>query len=193
MQTAAVKRAVVWPATCTFVSCLQCGLLLLCPSLAGPADETYCCTGNTGAQVHVTPGSPLVQYSETASVYQPRSRFAAEAAVPIQQERPGAVEGPMFAAGEEPVLPALPGQGAPLEAAGRPSAGKGASAPAIMTARSWPELVREVQQLPGPVGGALASHNLVTLTQLASHEAPACPFDPFTVRSWRGTGEASIL
>ena len=162
MQTAVVNRAVVWPAACTILICLQGEVYLLSPPLARCADEAYCRAGDTGMQVEVPGGSPLVQYSETASVYQPRSRFAAEAAVLIQQEREpeqaGAMEVPILGlAGKEPIPAALPGQDAPLEAAGRLSAEKGASAPAIMTTHSWPELVREVQQLPGPVGGALVS------------------------------------
>ena len=121
-------------------------------------------------------GSPLVQYSENASVYQPRSRFAAEAAVPAHQEQVGAEAAPALGLiGEKPTLAALPEQGAPGEAAGRVRAEKGASAPAVMTAHSWPELVREVQQLPGPVGGALAPRQIYTLTQLSSHEAFAGP------------------
>ena len=40
------------------------------------------CAGSAGLQMGLNAASPLVQYSEDASVYQPRSRFAAEAAVP---------------------------------------------------------------------------------------------------------------
>ena len=45
-----------------------------------------------------------------------------------------------------------------LEVDGQLRHEKGVSAPAIMTAHSWPELVREVQQLAGPVGGMVAPH-----------------------------------
>ena len=125
-------------------------------------DQAYCRAGNAGLQGHVIGGSPLVQHSENASVYQPRSRFAAEAAVPDQQEREpeqaGAAAVPVLElAGERPTLAAPAGQDAPGGAAGRLKPEQGASAPAIMTTHSWPELVREIQQLPGPVGGALVS------------------------------------
>lgn len=134
-------------------------------------------------------GSPLVQHSENASVYQPRSRFAAEAAVPDRQEwepeQAGAVAVPVLElAGERPTLAAPAGQDAPEGATGQLRAEKGASAPAIMTTHSWPELVREIQQLPGPVGGAMVSSFCQTDTAFG-HEASACPLDIFTIQRLR--------
>ena len=145
------------------------------------ANQAYCCAGGAGLQGRVAAGSPLVQYSENASVYQPRSRFAAEAAAPDQQEREpeqaGAVAVPALEpAGEGSIMAAPAGQAAAEGVAGwLPLAEKGASAPAIMTTHSWPELVREVQQLPGPVGGALVPSLSVRLTQLVEQDASACP------------------
>ena len=126
-------------------------------------------------QGHVAACSPLVQYSENASVYQPRSRFAAEAAVlphlEQEAEQAGAEAAPALDnIGEKPMMAALLEEGAPAEAAGRLRAEKGASAPAVMTTHSWPELVREVQQLPGPVGGALFDMSISGLIKLCSHE-----------------------
>ena len=111
--------------------------------------------------------SPLVQYSEDASVYQPRSRFAAEAALPadvpvldISANVPGldtAVNAPILDPGlDVPVWAAAGQEDVPMEVDGQLRHEKGVSAPAIMTTHSWPELVREVQQLPGPVGGMVA-------------------------------------
>lgn len=125
------------------------------------------CAGNAGLQMGLNAASPLVQYSEDASVYQPRSRFAAEAALPadvpvldISANVPGldtAVNAPILDPGlDVPVWAAAGQEDVPMEVDGQLRHEKGVSAPAIMTTHSWPELVKEVQQLPGPVGGMMA-------------------------------------
>ena len=140
----------------------------------GHHDCSYCrlqtwslsslCAGNAGRQMGLNAASPLVQYSEDASVYQPRSRFAAEAALPadapvldISANVPGldtAANAPILNTGlHVPVRAAAGQEDVLMEVDGQLRHEKGVSAPAIMTAHSWPELVREVQQLAGPVGG----------------------------------------
>lgn len=90
----------------------------------------------------------MALHSENASVYQPRSRFAAEAATPAQQER-------AERAAAEALLPAADAQEpVPMEVdSAQPRQAKGLSAPAILTTQSWPELVREAQALIGPIQG----------------------------------------
>ena len=110
-------------------------------------------------QSGVQAGSPLVMYSENASVYQPCSRFAAEAAVPAQHEavEAAAAGAPVQESGVEvQVMAAAWREAAPMEGDAPSGHQKGVSAPAIMTTQSWPELIREAQQLAGPVGGELA-------------------------------------
>lgn len=106
-------------------------------------------------QSGVQAGSPLVMYSENASVYQPCSRFAAEAAVPAQHEAAAAGAPVQESSVEVHLMAAAWQEAAAMEGDAPSGHQKGVSAPAIMTTQAWPELIREAQQLAGPVGGEL--------------------------------------
>ena len=83
------------------------------------------------------PASPLAMFSENASICQPRSRFAQQAAAP-------ALQAPEEAAGIDVRVSAEKNSGAAQTDARVQSAQqKGASAPAVLTRQSWPGLVSQ--------------------------------------------------
>ena len=93
------------------------------------------------------PASPLAMFSENASVYQPRSRFAQEAAAP-------AAPAPGEAAGIDVRVSAEKDSGAArTDARVQSEQQKGASAPAVLTRESWPGLVNDGQQPTQTSGG----------------------------------------
>ena len=86
------------------------------------------------------PALPLAMFSENASIYQPRSRFAQEAAAP-------ALPAPGEAAGIDVRVSAEKNSGAAqTDARVQSEQQKGASAPAVLTRQSWPGLVKDGQQ-----------------------------------------------
>ena len=113
------------------------------------------------------PASPLAMFSENASIYQPRSRFAQEAAAP-------APPAPGEAAGINVHVSAEKDSGAAqTEARVQSEQQKGASAPAVLTRQSWPGLVKDGQQPIQAPGGTSFPHAYGLCDNLRTPDCPA--------------------